>query len=128
MRKDPRVYLAHILECIEKVQRFTAEGKSRFLRDVMVQDAVVRNLEVIGEAAKRIEDACRTAHPEIPWRTLGGMRDVLIHQYEGVDPEKVWAIVEQDLPPLKQAIAALLPPLDQLERELAGEVNPQEES
>jgi len=56
------------------------------------------------------------------------MRDVLIHQYEGVDPEKVWAIVEQDMPPLKQAIAALLPPLDQLERELAGEVNPQEES
>ncbi len=128
MRKDPRVYLAHILECIEKVQRFTAEGKSRFLRDVMVQDAVVRNLEVIGEAAKRIEDPYRTAHPEIPWRALGGMRDVLIHQYEGVDPEKVWAIVEQDLPPLKQAIAALLPPLDQLERELAGEENPQEES
>jgi uncharacterized protein with HEPN domain len=128
MSKDQRVYLAHILECIQKIERFTTDGKTRFLSDVMVRDAVVRNLEVIGEATKRIEEAYRTAHPEIPWRTLAGLRDVLIHQYEGVDPEKVWAIVEQDLPPLKQAIAALLPPLDQLERELAGEEEPQGES
>ncbi len=126
MRKDPRVYLAHMLECIKKIERFTTGGKSHFLGDGMVQDAVVRNLEVIGEAAKRIDDAYRTAHPEVPWRAVGGLRDVLIHQYEGVDPEKVWPIVEEDLPPLKQAIAALLPPLDLLERELAGEVDKEE--
>jgi uncharacterized protein with HEPN domain len=92
VKKDPRVYLAHILECIQKIELFTTDGKSRFLSDVMVRDAVVRNLEVIGEAAKRIDDSYRTGHREIPWRTLGGLRDVLIHQYEGVDPEKVWAI------------------------------------
>ncbi len=121
MTKDPRVYLAHILECIQKIERFTAEGKSRFLQDDMVQDAVIRNFEIIGEAAKRIDDVYRAAHPDIPWSALAGLRDVLIHQYEGIDLERVWAIVEKDLPPLKRAAAELLPPLDQLERELAGE-------
>jgi uncharacterized protein with HEPN domain len=119
--KDPRVYLAHILECIQKIERFTAGGQNHFFGDVMVQDAVLRNFEVIGEAAKRLDDAYRAAHPAIPWRALAGLRDVLIHQYEGVDLEKVWAIVEGELPGFREAIAALLPPLDQLERELAGE-------
>jgi uncharacterized protein with HEPN domain len=119
--KDPRVYLAHILECIQKVERFTTEGRSRFFQDVMVQDAVLRNFEVIGEAAKRLDDVYRAAHPQIPWRSLAGLRDVLIHQYNSVDLDRVWAIVEGELPGLREAIAALLPPLDQLERELAGE-------
>ncbi len=121
MTKDPRVYLAHTLECVQKIERFTADGKRRFLRDAMVQDAVLRNFEIIGEAAKRLDDSYRTAHPEIPWRALAGLRDVLIHQYEGVDLERVWAIVDRELPSLREAITALLPPLDQLERELAGE-------
>jgi uncharacterized protein with HEPN domain len=127
MSKDPRVYLAHILECTQKIERFTAEGRERFFQDAMVQDAVLRNFEVIGEAAKRLDDAYRAAHPEVPWRALAGLRDVLIHQYEGVDLEKVWAIVERELPGLCEAIAGLLPPLDQLERELAGEEQPPEE-
>ena len=121
MTKDPRVYLAHILECIQRVERFTNEGRSRFFQDVMVQDAVLWNFEVIGEAAKRLDEAYRAAHPEIPWRSLAGLRDVPIHQYESVDLERVWAIVKGELPGLGEAIAALLPPLDQLERELAGE-------
>jgi uncharacterized protein with HEPN domain len=121
MTKDPRVYLAHILECLQKIERFTKEGRNRFFQDAMVQDAVLRNFEVIGEAAKRLDDAYRAAHPEIPWRALAGLRDVLIHQYNSVDLERVWAIVEGELPGLREAIAALLPPLDQLERELAGE-------
>ena len=121
MTKDPRVYLAHILECIQRVERFTHEGRSRFFQDVMVQDAVLRNFEVIGEAAKRLDDAYRAAHPQIPWRALSGLRDVLIHQYESVDLERVWAMVEGELPGLREAITALLPPLDQLERDLAGE-------
>ena len=121
MTKDPRVYLAHILECIERVERFTADGKDRFLRDAMVQGAVLRNFEVIGEAANRLHDDYRAAHPEIPWRALAGLRDVPIHQDEGVDLARACTIVENDLPGLKRAISALLPPLDQLERELAGE-------
>jgi uncharacterized protein with HEPN domain len=87
----------------------------------MVQDAVLRNFEVIGEAAKRLDDAYRAAHLQIAWWALAGLRDALIHQYTSVDLERVWAIVEGELPGLRGAIAALLPPLDQLERELAGE-------
>ena len=127
MSKDPRVYLAHILECIQKIERFTQGGKERFLQDELIQDAVLRNFEVIGEAAKRLDEAYRATHPEIPWRAIAGLRDVLIHQYEGVDRNKVWAIVEKDLPGLKQSIASLLPPLEQLERELAGEEEAPEE-
>lgn len=121
MTKDPRVYLAHILECLQRVERFTAGGKGRFFEDAMVQDAVLRNFEVMGEAAKRVEEPYRLAHPEIAWKALARLRDVLIHQYEGVDLARVWAVVEQDLPSLRRAISTLLPPLDELERELAGE-------
>jgi uncharacterized protein with HEPN domain len=126
MSKDPRVYLAHIMECIQKIERFTQGGKERFLGDELIQDAVLRNFEVIGEAAKRLDEAYRANHPEIPWRAIAGLWDVLIHQYEEVDRNKVWAIIEKDLPGLKQSIAGLLPPLDQLERELAGEEEPPE--
>ena len=121
MIKDPRVYLAHILECLQKIKRFSAEGKAHFFREPMVQDAILRNFEVIGEAAKRLDDTYRRAHPEVPWRALAGLREVLIHQYEGVDLVRVWTIVEQDLPRLMRSINSLLPPLDQLEKELAGE-------
>ena len=123
MSKDPRVYLAHILECILKIERFTQVGRAVFLKDELVQDAVLRNFEVIGEAAKRLDDTYRADHPQIPWRAIAGLRDVLIHQYEGVNLQQVWNIVEKDLPGLKNSIKGLLPPLEQLERELAGEEN-----
>lgn len=121
MKKDPRVYLAQMLECIGRIEQFTADGRDRFMTDRMVSDAVLRNFSVMGEAAKRVDDRYRAAHSQIPWRALAGLRDVLIHQYEGVDLEKVWGIVTNDLPSLKAAIVAFLPPLEQLERELAGE-------
>ena len=121
MTKDPRVYLAQILERIERIEAYTADGHAQFLDDPMAQDAVIRNFEVIGEAAKRIPDSYRVAHPDIPWRALAAFRDVLIHQYEGVSLSEVWAAVEGDLPSIKAAIRAILPPLDQLERELAGD-------
>ena len=121
MSKDPRVYLAHVIECILKIERFTQVGRAVFLRDELVQDAVLRNFEVIGEAAKRLDDTYRADHPQIPWRAIAGLRDVLIHQYEGVNLQQVWNIVEKDLPGLKNSIKGLLPPLEQLERELAGE-------
>ena len=125
--KDPRVYLAHIWECIGHIEDFTQGGREAFFAERVVQDAVLRNLEVIGEAAKRISGEFRTAHPAIPWRSMAGLRDVLIHDYEGVDLNQVWQVVDRDLPQLKSAIAAVLPPLDQLEAELAGEMGQQDE-
>ena len=122
--KDPRVYLAHILECIGYIEAFTEPGRDTFFAERVIQDAVIRNLEVIGEAAKRVGAAYRTAHPGIPWRSMAGLRDVLIHDYEGVDINQVWQVVERDLPGLKASIAAVLPSLEQLEAELAGESEP----
>lgn len=121
MRKDPRVYLAQILERIERIVSYTEPGKESFLGNPIVQDAVIRNLEVMGEAAKRIPDDYKASLPIIPWRGLAGLRDVLIHQYEGVSLDEVWSIVENELPALRVTIKKILPPLEQLERELAGE-------
>ena len=119
MKKDPRVYLAHILECARKIERYTSSGEKEFLTDTMLQDAVIRNFEIIGEAAKRVPETYRRTHPKIPWRLMAGFRDVLIHAYEGVDLKRVWRIVRHDLPVVKEAIEKILPPLEELEKELA---------
>jgi len=119
--KDPRVYLAHILERAQRIERYIRDGEAAFEREEIIQDAVIRNFEVIGEATKRVPDDYRARHPDIPWRLMAGFRDVLIHGYEGVDLGRVWSAEMRDLPAVRAAIAAILPPLDQLERELAGE-------
>ncbi len=121
MKKDPRVYLAQILERIGRIEEYTACGKEVFLRDRMAQDAVIRNFEIIGEATKRVPQGYTEAHSDVPWRGLAAFRDVLIHQYEGVDMLEVWRVVEFELSPLKDAIAKILPALDQLEKEVAEE-------
>ncbi len=116
--KDPRVYLAQILERIERILNYTAKGKETFLGDPVIQDAVIRNLEVMGEASGRISEEYRASHPEIPWRGMTALRNVLIHDYEEVDLNQVWQVVEKELLPLKKAIKSVLPSLDQLELEL----------
>jgi uncharacterized protein with HEPN domain len=77
--KDPRVYLAHIVECAAKIRLYIASGEEAYQQETMIQDAVILNFEVIGEAIKRLPDEYRTRHPEIPWRLMAGFRDVLLH-------------------------------------------------
>ncbi len=119
--KDPRPYLAHILECIRRIESYTATGKEAFLASLMAQDAVIRNFVIIGEATKRLPADYRRQHPEIPWRGMAAFRDVLTHDYEDVDLSEVWRVVETELPKAKAAISPLLPPLPKLEAELAGD-------
>lgn len=106
--KEDRVYLAHIRDAIERIDAFTSDGRERFLADPMVQDAVVRNLEVIGEAVKGLSEDLRLTHLDVPWKQIAGMRDVLIHHYFGVKLETVWQVVIEHLPPLRQRVDQLL--------------------
>jgi len=121
MKKDSRVYLAHILECANRIEEYIRDGEAHFMSDRKTQDAVIRNFEVLGEAAKRVPDEYRAHHTSIPWNLMAGFRDVLIHNYEGVDLQRVWSIATRDLPAVRSAVVAILPPFDQLERELGGE-------
>jgi len=102
MRKNPKIFIQHIRESIEKVEEYTKKvSKAEFFRSSQIQDAVIRKLEIIGEAAKNIPPDFRKKYPDIPWRKIAGMRDVFIHQYFGVDSNLIWRIIEKDLPELK---------------------------
>jgi uncharacterized protein with HEPN domain len=106
--KEDRVYLTHILECIQNIEEYVPEGKDQFMYSKLVRDAVIRNLEIIGEATKNISTEFRNQHPEIPWRAMAGMRDVLIHNYMGVDLNIVWNTIERELPKIKRSLSEVL--------------------
>lgn len=106
--KDDKLYLIHIWECIQRIESYTGEGKAAFLASAMMQDAVIRNFEIIGEATKRLSPELKQSHPEIQWRGMAGFRDVLIHNYMGVDLEEVWTIIEKELPQIKSSLKAIL--------------------
>ncbi|MBD2080930.1 DUF86 domain-containing protein [Leptolyngbya sp. FACHB-17] len=111
--REIRLLLSDILECITWIESYTAEGREAFLQNRMMRDAVVRNLEIIGEATKQLPLSIRESYPDIPWKRIAGLRDVLIHDYVRVDPEEVWQVVEQNLPELKTNITAILQTLNQ---------------
>lgn len=106
--KDDRLYLEHIRECIERIEAYTQSGQIQFMESTLIQDAVIRNFEIIGEAVKQISDETLDKIPEIPWRRIAGFRDVLIHGYMGIEMEEVWRVVEKNLPELKEAVEYLL--------------------
>ena len=109
MKKDNLIFLRHILECIEKIDEFTNKiSEDNFMKSVQTQDAVMRRLEIIGEATKNLSNHFRDKHRDIPWNQMARMRDKLIHGYFGVDLKTVWEVVEEDLPDLKKKISKLL--------------------
>ena len=105
---DDRVYLEDILERFQRIETYTQSGRDAFLQSVLIQDGVIRSFEVMGEAVKHLSPTLRQKHPEVPWRQMAGFRDVLIHNYMGLDLEEVWNAVERDLPDLKLKIERVL--------------------
>jgi uncharacterized protein with HEPN domain len=106
--KDPAVYLGHILDAIEDIQQYASVSRESFMADRMRQDAVVRKLEIIGEAVKQLPDATKNRSPAVPWRKIAGIRDRLIHDYFRVDLDLIWTVVDRELPSLQAAIRGLL--------------------
>lgn len=106
--RDERLYLSDLLGAIDKILAYTVDGQAEFLGDPKTQDAVVRNLEVIGEAVRGVSRETREAHPEVPWRQIAGTRDRIIHGYFKVSLKIVWDIVRNDLPHLRETVAAIL--------------------
>ena len=107
--KDDRLYLIHISECIERIENYLSDTDIQgFIESDLLQDAVIRNLQVLSESTQKISDATKESQPEVPWNKIAGFRNILVHGYLGIDSEKVWEIIVQDLPQLKQAIKDML--------------------
>ncbi|MBH0200344.1 MAG: DUF86 domain-containing protein [Nitrospira sp.] len=109
MPRDSRVYLEDILEATRKIMAYTGSlSKAAFLEDEKTFDAVVRNLEVIGEAVKKLPEDLRAQHAAVEWKKIAGLRDILIHEYFGLDAEIVWDIVQTKVPVLDREIRSML--------------------
>jgi uncharacterized protein with HEPN domain len=106
--RDERLYLSDIVTAIDRILEYTAAGRQAFLDDQLTQDAVVRNIEIIGEAARNLADETRRANPQVPWSKIVGTRDRVIHGYFRVDLDIIWEVVATELPRLRSQVAALL--------------------
>ena len=107
--RDDLAYLRHIADAIADIEKYTNDGRQDFFDNKIIQDAVIRNLVIIGEAVKNISPTIMLEYPDIPWKQIAGLRDILIHQYFGVDLETIWLVVEKRLPNLLKRIHFCLP-------------------
>lgn len=106
--KDDRVYLRHILECISRIEDNTGEGKGRFLSSHTPQDAVLRNPQTLEESTQRLSQTAKERHADTEWPRIAAFRNVLVHDYLGIDTEKIWEIVCRDIPKLKETVFQML--------------------
>jgi uncharacterized protein with HEPN domain len=106
--KEDRIYLLHIRDAITRIRTYTSDGRDSFFAESITQDAVIRNLEIIGEAVKNLSSEATEEHGSIPWKQIAGMRDKLIHHYFGVDLRLVWDVIDSQLDELSAAIEAMM--------------------
>ncbi len=106
--RDPKVYLEDIFNSIKQIEEYAKGGKKVFMREHMKQDAIIRQLAVIGEATKKLPASLTKKYPKTPWKSIAGMRDILVHDYANIDPEIVWNAVKKELPKLRKIIEKLL--------------------
>ncbi len=105
MKKDPQIFLQHILESIEWIEKDTkGMSKDDFLKNVPIQDAVIRRIEIIGEAIRNLPSDLKKETKNVPWQDIMDMRNKIIHEYFGVDLELVWEVVKKDTPELKNQV------------------------
>jgi uncharacterized protein with HEPN domain len=102
--KQDSIYLRHILESIRRIEENVAAGRNSFMASHALQDATLRNLQTMSEATQRLSEAAKGKHPEVPWAQIAAFRNVVVHNYLGIDLEQIWTIVQRDVPPLKQAV------------------------
>lgn len=112
--RNERLFLEDMLTGCDKVRLYTA-GLSRtdFSADTMVYDATLRNIEIIGEACKQISPAIREQYPNIPWRKISGMRDIVVHHYFGIDGDVIWDVVVNQIPNLREQLVAIIASIDE---------------
>lgn len=106
--RDDRARLEDILDAITRIEKYAARGRQAFESDELIQTWVVQHLQIIGEAASRISGEMQSAHPEIAWANIIAMRNIIVHEYFGVDRDEVWSTVEFDLPVLKRQVQTML--------------------
>jgi len=106
--KDDTVYLRHILECICRIEENTEGDCHGFKASHTHQDAVLRNLQTLAESTQRLAEEVKEKHPAVPWRSIASFRNILVHNYLGIDLDRIWRIVQEDVPQLKTAINAML--------------------
>ena len=116
MNKEARIFLLDIRECIEKIEEYMDDiNKEQFFEETKVQDAILRRIEIIGEAAKNTPAEFRKTHSDVPWSKMARTRDRMIHAYFGINLERVWVIVKDDLPDLKKKIKIILDDIEKPE-------------
>lgn len=105
--------LEHVRDRVVRIREYTGGGRSVFFESHLVQDAVLRNLHTIAESTQRLSDRIRATEPDVPWRAIAGFRNVVVHDYLGIDLEAIWSVLERDLPGLAAAVDRMVRAIEQ---------------
>jgi uncharacterized protein with HEPN domain len=106
--KDDSAYLLHILECIRRIEENASNGAEAFRASHTLQDAILRNLQVLAESSRRLSNELKSAWPQVDWKRIAAFRNVLVHDYLGLDLDRIWEVVQRDVQELKRAVEQIL--------------------